>query len=122
MSIRSNGVLLDTNSLIYSLKNRVDIQLILNFKFNIFRIAVPECVIRELENLSTSVPYAKGALLLSKRFEIIPARGHGDNCLIDTALDVGYSVLTNDRKLIERLREKGVSCLTIKGKNDITSV
>ena len=122
MNAAFQGVLLDTNSLIYSLKNRVDIRKILNGKFNIFKIAVPDCVIHELENLSSSVPYARGALQLSKRFERISVHGHGDNCIIDTAQETGMAVLTNDRLLLGRLRQAGVICLTIKGERDIISL
>lgn len=122
MNAAFQGVLLDTNALIYSLKNRVDIQKILNWKFNIFKIAVPDCVIMELETLSSSVPYARGALQLSQRFERISVIGHGDNCLMDTAKETGMAVLSNDRILLGRLKRAGVRCFTIKGERDIVSL
>lgn len=107
-------IILDTNSLIYSIKNKVDIRDRIIAATSANRIVVPECVIRELEGLSASNYHAKAALLLSERFEKIESEGRGDDCIIKCAESVGGTVLTNDRELSSRLKAKGLGTMLIR--------
>ena len=113
---------LDTNSIIYSIKNRVDIRSIITGKSGIGKVQIPQCVIDELEGLSVRLPDARAGLMLASRFDHIPSTGKGDQCIIDLAVANGAIVLTNDRELIGLLRKKGVRVMSIRGGNSIDFV
>ncbi|KQB33935.1 MULTISPECIES: PIN domain-containing protein [Acidiplasma] len=101
----------DTNSLIYSIKNRLDIRnAILNLPVA-FEILIPECVIDELKGLSRTYWYAGAALKYSEYFNVIRSSGRGDDCILKTAEALNCYVLTNDRGLIQRLRSKNIRVL-----------
>lgn len=108
------AVIVDTNTLIYSIKNKIDLKEKILDATQANRILVPECVLRELQGLSKSNYYAKAALLLADRFEKIESEGTGDECIIHCAEKIGGVVLTNDRELSSRIKEKGLRVLAIR--------
>ncbi len=121
MKAWTSSVIVDTNALIYSIKNRIDIEAILLRKFRIGSILVPDCVFRELAGLSSSIPFARGALRLAERFQRTASEGAGDPCILKLALDTGFPVLTNDLAFLSLLKKNGAGCLTIKNNRDIVS-
>ncbi len=106
-------LLLDTNSLMYSIKNKIDIRTALLSIPMTFKIIVPKCVIDELVGLSKTFWYASAALEYSKNFDIIESNGIGDDCILNMAISMKCFVLTNDRGLINRLRSKNIRILMI---------
>lgn len=121
MKAWTTSVIVDTNILIYSLKNRIDIESILLRKFRISSILVPDCVLKELSGLSSSVPYAQGALRLAERFHRKESEGSGDRCILKLALDTGFPVLTNDLEFLSLLKKSGAGCLTLRNNRDIVT-
>ena len=119
MKAGTNGVIVDTNVLIYSLKNKVDLESLLFSRFRISRIMVPDCVIKELEGLSNSVIFAKGALRLAERFTKIESEDRGDPCILKTARKTGLPVLTNDRDFLLILKREGITCMTLRNNREI---
>ena len=113
------NVLLDTNSLIYSIKNRIDLRKQIAEIPEIGLAVIPQCVIDELRGLSHDVPEAKGALEVAGRFGIIESTGKGDECIISVALSSSSCILTNDRALILRAKELGVRTLSIRNEKRI---
>ncbi|AAT43555.1 type II toxin-antitoxin system VapC family toxin [Picrophilus oshimae] len=115
----NENLIIDTNALIYSIKNKIDIReklLYLPYTFNIY---VPECVISELRGLSRSHWYAKAALQLGLKFNLLRSQGRGDDCILEMAMKINAFVLTNDRGLISRLRDHGIKILIISGEKRI---
>lgn len=115
----TSKVLLDSNSLIYSIKQRVDLRDLLFALPEISGILVPECVLMELRSMSGDVLYAKGAFDLASRFPSTEGVGPADDCILRIASDKGLFILTNDRELLSRARELGVRTLTFKGRKRI---
>lgn len=115
-------VLLDTNSLIYSIRNKIDIQKLVFGMPSLGRIEIPQCVVDELKGLSNSVPEARAALVLAERFEILQSEGAGDDCIISKATEIGAVVLTNDRDLTKRLKDSGIRVISIRGGRTIDFV
>lgn len=107
------GIILDTNSLIYAIKNRVDLRGQIMLIPEISDIFVPECVIRELQMLKGRIQYSAGALTLAQSFKIIDAEGNGDDCIIQAAKKTLSYILTNDRGLIDRARNLGIRTFSI---------
>lgn len=110
----ASKVILDTNSLIYSLEHKSDLRnLLLNIP-EVSGIVVPLCVLRELERMSNDVRYARGALTLASSFPSIEGQGPADDCLLEIASKNRFFILTNDRELISRAKEAGIRTLSFK--------
>ncbi len=106
-------VLLDTNSLIYAIRNKIDLEYeIKGIGFPVLPV-IPECVIAELNGLGKSKWYARAALEYSKRFEYVHSSGEGDFCIMMTAIQMNAYVLTNDKRFLKKLKKRGVRCMTL---------
>ena len=112
-------LLLDTNSLIYAIRNRIDLEYQLKGLPEPLSPAVPECVVVELNGLGTTKWYAKAALEYSKRFESVPSSGEGDFCIMMAAVHMNAAVLSNDRQFLKKLKKRGIRCLTLTGEQRI---
>ena len=113
--MNSGTVLLDSNSLIYSLKHKVDIRSQLLLLPEIVEICVPSCVRIELELLGRKVPYSSGARALAEKFKSFESKGPADNCLIELAEKYSAMILTNDREVILRAHSRGIRTLSFMG-------
>ncbi|WP_337860145.1 PIN domain-containing protein [Ferroplasma sp.] len=112
-------ILLDTNSLIYAIQNRINLEEEIKYILPGVKPAVPDCVTVELKGLGKTKWYAKAALQYSERFDHVDSRGEGDFCIMMTARALNAGVLTNDRKFLKILKNKGVSCVTITGRHGL---
>ncbi len=115
----NENLIIDTNALIYSIKNKIDITeklLYLPYTFNVY---VPECVVSELKGLSKTHWYAKAALQIAFKFDILKSHGKGDDCILEMAKEINAFVLTNDRGLISRLKNCNIKILIISGEKRI---
>ncbi len=101
-------MILDTNALIYSIKQRINLE-----KFVKEEIAVPISAIRELEVLSKRDNNAKLALKLTDRYKILDVSSKGDEGILEAATTFGGIVVTNDRKLQRSLKERNIRVTSI---------
>ncbi|MCL4447348.1 MAG: hypothetical protein M0Z77_10980 [Thermoplasmatales archaeon] len=101
-------IILDTNALIYSIKERINLE-----KFIKEEIGIPTSAIRELEDLSTRDVNAKLALKLIGRYKILNVVASGDRGIIEAATKYGGNVLTNDRVLQKSLKERNIRVTTV---------
>ncbi len=115
----ASKVLIDTNSLIYSIENRVNLKDLLQEVPEVNGILVPECVHRELQAMSGNRKYARGALELSEKFDRIPGEGYADDCIIEIAVRGHYFILSNDRALQKRAKEAGIRTLVLRGNRKV---
>lgn len=115
----ASKVILDTNSLIYSLKQKADIRDLLFKLTEVSGVVVPRCVLHELESMSGEVMFARGALALASRFPPIEGDGPADDCILELAMENRYFILTNDRELLRRARKEGVRTLSFRGRKRI---
>ncbi len=112
-------ILLDTNALIYSIKNKIDLEGEIMYLTPRMKPVVPKCVAAELRGLGTTKWYAKAALRYSERFEHVDSDGEGDFCIMMTAMSMNAAVLTNDRRFLKVLKSKGIRCVTIADRHHI---
>ncbi len=77
-------------------------------------IYVPSCIVGEVERLSKRRWEAKAALNLLKKYKIYTVKSLGDEGVIEAAKALNAYVVTNDRKLIERLVHGGIGVITLK--------
>ncbi len=113
-------VLLDTNALMTAVRLNLDLAAELRRAAPGWSLAVPKCVLDELEGLKGR-RNAREARALALRFPAVPsAGGSGDAALLETALSgAGRAVLTNDRALRAALRKAGVTVLYVRGRDRI---
>ncbi|MEM0167800.1 MAG: PIN domain-containing protein [Thermoplasmatales archaeon] len=101
-------IIVDTNALIYSVKQKVNLR-----KFVDEDIAVPSSVIAELDSLSKNLEAAKVARIVASRFQVLQVSRSGDQGVVEAAKKYGGKVLTNDRDLIKTLRNENVQVLSV---------
>jgi uncharacterized protein len=76
------------------------------------RIVVPESVRRELDRLAArATPGARAARELADRFSSCPTAAEGDDGILEVATREGALVVTADRELQLRLRQRGIAVL-----------
>ena len=105
-------VVLDTNALLMPFEVRINLDIALRDLLGESRIVVPGPLIGELKHLKHR--YARAALMLARRYEIIPTKASGDDSVIELALKEGAYVLTNDKELRGRLRKEKVPLIYIR--------
>ncbi len=101
-------IILDTNALIYSIKEKLDFT-----KFVKEEIVVPTSTIKELEKLSIKNANAALALKVASRYRLLEVQSTGDDGIIEAAERYGGKVITNDRDLQNRLKEKNIRVTSV---------
>lgn len=76
-------------------------------------IFVPSSVLGELAN--SIDPKARAALVLARKYRIAETDLSGDDAVIDMAERREAAVVTNDRELIGRLRERKIPVIRLRG-------
>ena len=107
-------VLVDTNIILWTFSGGPDFRNAITEVAPGYNIAVPSCVISELEKLGTK--QAKAALEYCKTLDVIDVgEGYADKMLV-SASENGYIIATNDKGLLEELEKKALNALRIRGK------
>ena len=107
-------VLVDTNIILWTFSGGPDFRDAITEVAPGYDIAVPSCVISELEKLGTK--QAKAALEYCKTLDVIDVgEGYADKMLV-SASENGYIIATNDKGLLEELEKKALNALRIRGK------
>ena len=110
-------VLVDTNIILWTFNGGPDFRKAITKIAPGYNVAVPSCVISELEKLGTK--QAKAALKYCKTLDIIDiGKGYADKMLV-LASENGYVVATNDKGLLEELGKRGLNALRIRGKTQL---
>ena len=105
-------VVLDTNALLMPFEIKMNLDLALRDLLGEARIIVPGALVGELKHVKHR--YAKAALALARKYEIIPTEYSGDDAVVEVAFKTGGYVLTNDKELRRRLRKEGVPIIFLR--------
>ena len=107
-------VLVDTNIVLWMFDGGADFIEALQDVAPGFDVAIPNCVISELEKLGTK--NAKAALKYCEKMNIIDiGSGYADEMLLEASAK-GYVIATNDKQILEQLTERGTTAIRIRGK------
>ena len=107
-------VLVDTNIILWTFSGGADFRNAIAEVAPGYDVAVPSCVITELEKLGTK--QAKAALEYCKTLDVIDiGKGYADKMLI-SASESGYVIATNDKGLLEELEKRALNALRIRGR------
>jgi len=119
-------VLLDTNAIMMMFEFHVNIDDELTRLLGSYRLFVPERVLKELKTLSSlgkgkQRRLAKASLQLASIYEIYTGFSDldGDDAVIAAAEESSGIVVTNDRELRKRLREKHIPSIFLRGKHHL---
>ncbi|NPA74791.1 MAG: twitching motility protein PilT [Euryarchaeota archaeon] len=107
-------VVLDTNALMMPFEFGINLDMELERLVGAPRCVVPSCVVGELRKLARNNRYAKAALALSKKYDVIEVVLPGDRGVKEAAKRTGGYVVTNDRKFAESLMAEGIKVITLK--------
>jgi len=110
-------VVLDTNALLMVFQFNVNMESELTRLLGKYEVVVPSTVKKELKSLGNK--YAKSALSFSERYRTVNAEGNPDDSILELAEKEKGIVLTNDKILKKRLREKGITVIFLRGKNHL---
>ena len=105
-------VVLDTNALLMPFELKMNLDLALRDLLGEVRIVVPGPLVGELKHMDHR--YAKAAIALARKYEIIPTEYTGDNAVVELAARTGGYVLTNDKELRRRLRKEDVPIIMLR--------
>lgn len=119
-------VIIDTNALMIPVQFNVDIFEELK-RLGYDEHLVPIAVINELDILIKKLKgadrtAAKVARAMAERCEVIEAKGHADDIILNLATNLAASVLTNDIGLRKRLEENDVPVICLRQKNRLEIV
>ena len=107
-------VLVDTNIILWTFSGGPDFRNAITEVAPGYNVAVPSCVISELEKLGTK--QAKAALEYCKTLDVIDVgEGYADKMLV-SASENGYIIATNDKGLLEELEKRALNALRIRGR------
>lgn len=105
-------VVLDTNALLMPFEIKMNLDLALNDLLGDAKCVVPGPLIGELKHLDHK--YAKAALELARKYEIVQSAASGDDAVIEVAKSLGGYVLTNDKELRIRVRKLGIPVIFLR--------
>ena len=107
-------VLVDTNIVLWTFDGGPDFVEAVKEIAPGFEVAVPQCVILELEKLGTKE--ARAALRYCEKMNVVDiGSGYADDMLLN-ASGKGYTIATNDKQLLDQLAERKFSAIRIRGK------
>ena len=107
-------VLVDTNIVLWMFDGGADFIEALQDVAPGFDVAIPNCVISELEKLGTKK--AKAALKYCEKMNVIDiGSGYADEMLLKASAK-GYVIATNDKQILDQLTKRGTTAIRIRGK------
>lgn len=110
-------VILDSNALLMVFQFRINLESELNRILGSYEIVVPTTVKNELKTLKDK--HAKIALSFSEKYRTISANGNTDDSIIELAEKEKGVVVTNDKILKKRLREKNIPVVFLRSKTHL---
>ncbi|MDC0161392.1 hypothetical protein OAI71_00840 [Marine Group III euryarchaeote] len=112
-----NVVLPDTNIILWTFSGGIDFREAIASVAPGYKILIPTCVLDELNKLKTKQSIA--AIDFCKKMETIDVgRGYADDLLVKSA-ENGYLIATNDKEILNNLKEKGINALRPREKNKL---
>lgn len=107
-------VVLDANALLMPFQFKLNLDSELKRLFGETEVLVPSSVLGELANSTDR--NAKAALALARKYRISETELRGDEAVLSLASQRSAAVVTNDRELISRLREKHLPVVRLRSR------
>ncbi len=107
-------VVLDANALLMPFEFKINLDLEIQRLVGNAEIFVPSCTVGEINRIAKRRWEGKAAKELMKKYNVVEVKSLGDDGVIEAGKKLDAYVVTNDRKLIERLVKNGVKVITLK--------
>jgi len=114
-----NKVVLDANALMMPFQFHFNINAELERLLGKCEIIVPSSVISELHGLSQKNRKAKAGLKLAEKFNTFSTKKKGDEAVIETAMEFKAMVVTNDIRLLKKLKELKIPRIRLRSRNHL---
>jgi rRNA-processing protein FCF1 len=105
-------IVLDANALLMPFQFKLNIDHELKRLFGDIEVFVPSSVLGELANVTDK--NGKAALSLARKYHIVETEMRGDDAVLHVAEERSGAVLTNDKELISRLRERHIPIIRLR--------
>ncbi|UCD92180.1 MAG: twitching motility protein PilT [Methanobacteriota archaeon] len=112
-------VILDANALLMPFQFGVNLDLELERLVGECDVLVPSSVLGELRKLVGTDKHAKAALDLAQKYEVREVEDSGDASILSLAGKEAGIVVTNDRELIQKLRESGIPVISLRSRTHL---
>jgi len=119
-------VFIDTNAIFMIFEFPIDLEEELSRLLGSYIIKIPEAVVREMKTISLKGKgkqkiLAKPALTFIKKYPVLSHSSFdtADDAILHLASDLDAVVVTNDKELRKRLKEKNVSLVFLRGKQQL---
>jgi len=117
-------VILDSSAAMMPFEFMIDLEKGLSRILGSFEIVVPSSVYRELVFLSKNGKgrkkrLAKPALDLIKNYWVVDTKADADDAVLNLALKLHGIVLTNDKELRKRAKQKSLKTIYLRGKHKL---
>lgn len=106
------SIVLDANGLMMPFQFRLNLDKELKRLFGEIPVFVPSSVLGELSNLNDR--NSRAALALARRYSIVETELGGDDAVLAIAEQREAAVVTNDKGLIRRLRERHIPVVRLR--------
>ncbi len=113
------NVVLDANALMMPFQFNINLHSELGRLLGDCEFFVPSSVVSELEGLASGNRFAKAGLSLAETFQTYPVRSKGDEAVLEAALALNATVITNDIALLKKLKEKGLRRVRLRSKSHL---
>ena len=107
-----SAIVLDANALLMPFQFKLNLDRELRRLFGEIPIFVPSSVLGELAN--TTDKNGNAALALARKYTIAETELRGDDAVLAVAEKRSAAVVTNDRELIGRLRERRIPVIRLR--------
>jgi len=110
-------VVLDTNALLMPFEIHMNLDIAVSSLLGDVRMVVPGPMVGELKNLDHK--FARAALMLARKYEILPTEATGDDAVVEAAVRLDAYVLTNDKELKRRLRSLRIPLIYLRSNHHL---
>jgi hypothetical protein len=110
---------LDANALRLPFQFRLNLDAELTRLLGEFEAVVPEPILGELARQAEEDRKARAALRLAGKYQAVPAKGRGDDAVIEVAQRLGGVVVTNDLPLLKHLKRLGMPRISLRSRNHL---
>lgn len=112
-------VILDANALLMPFQFGLNLDLELERLVGECDILVPSSVLGELRRLARTDRSARAALELAQKYEISEVEEEGDTSVVSLAKEKKGIVVTNDKELIQKLKEAGIPVIYLRSRTHL---
>lgn len=114
MILVPKAVVLDANAILMPFQFKVNLDNELKRLFGEIPVFVPSSVLGELANSMDK--NAKAGLALARKYHIVETELRGDDAVLDIAQRRDAAVVTNDKELIARLRDRHLPVVRLRSR------